>query len=209
MQPFTEITAIAAPFLLANVDTDTIIRPKRRWPPPTSTELGAWAFAALRYLPDGQPNPDFILNQPPYNRAQILLCGRNFGCGSSRENAVTSLAATGLRCFIAPSYGAIFYNNCFQNGLLPIELPEDVVAGLADQVAASPEYNLLTVNLSASTVALPKQEPIEFDIDPLRRTALLAGIDDVSATMRLNERIEDFRVRDAAERPWLYQTGVR
>jgi 3-isopropylmalate/(R)-2-methylmalate dehydratase small subunit len=204
MQKFTTLTSIAAPLLQANVDTDTIIRPKRRWPLPNDEELAQWAFGAIRYLPDGNANPDFILNQPPYDEAKILLCGRNFGCGSSRENAVTSLAAFGLRCFIAPSYGGIFLNNCFQNGLLPIELPEDTISTLATQVSENPAGTPLTINLETCTISAPDIPAIPFSIDPLRRTALLEGLDDVTATLQMNPQIDAFRHKDATHRPWLY-----
>ena len=204
MKPFTSLTAIAAPLLQANIDTDTIIRPKRRWPLPSEEELAQWAFGAIRYLADGSINRDFILNQPPYNNAQILLCGRNFGCGSSRENAVTSLAAFGLRCFIAPSFGGIFFNNCFQNGLLPIELPEETIAALAQHITADPAVNPLTIDLESSTISVPDRPPIRFDVDPLRRAALLQGLDDVTATLQMNDDIDVFRKRDATRRPWLY-----
>ena len=210
MQPFTTLTAVAAPFPKPNINTDDI------YPGPLAspiirlkkasmrdrTQMGPNAFAALRYDDNADPNPDFILNQAPYDRAQILIAGANFGCGSSREMAVWALAGIGVRCIIAASYGDIFYNNCFKNGVLPVRLPEaqvqELLALAAD--AADPTF---TVDLVDQTVTGPDQRPHRFVVVEYYRQALLGGHDEIAATLLRLDRIEAFDREYRGERPWI------
>lgn len=199
MEPFTTVTGRAAPLLLANVDTDVIIRVEHLTAP-DQTVLGRYAFESLRYAPDGSENPGFILNQPAFRGAPILLAGPNFGCGSSREGAVTAIQQMGVRCVIAASFGDIFYSNCFQNGLLPIRLPEALVTALAGRLAADPT---LTVDLERQAV-IAGNEVHAFDIDPRRREALLEGLDDIGLTLKQMPAIRAFQAADRLERPWVW-----
>ena len=199
MEPFTTVTGRAAPLMLANVDTDVIIRIERLTASDQST-LGRYAFESLRYLPDGSENPDFVLNQAACRGAPILLGGPNFGCGSSREGAVTALQQMGFRCVIAASFGDIFYSNCFQNGLLAIRVPE------ADGVALPARLGkdaLLTVDLERQAV-IAGNELHPFDIDPRRRESLLEGLDDVGLTLKQMGAIRAFQATDRASRPWVW-----
>ena len=202
MQPFITFTGQAAPLMIANVDTDVIIRINRMGGGPAGP-IGHYAFEALRYLHDGSENPDFVLNQDRYREAPILLAGPNFGCGSSREPAVWALQALGLRCVIAASFGDIFYANCFQNGVLPIRLPEAVVATLATEVAASDAP--MTVDLERQVVAGPSGAEHGFEIDPPRRTALLEGLDDIGLTLKDLPVIEAWQAADTVARPWVWR----
>jgi 3-isopropylmalate/(R)-2-methylmalate dehydratase small subunit len=203
VQPFTTLTAIAAPLLLPNVDTDVIIRADRIVVT-ERTDLGAFAFESLRFRSDGSKNPEFVLNRPPYDRAGILLAGENFGCGSSREKAVWALFDIGLRAVIAPSYGDIFYNNCFQNGMLPVTLPAATIDELAAEIAPDPAARRITVDLSAQQVTAPSGTIHPFTIDPMRREGLLAGLDDIGLTLRREADITAFQARDRKRRPWVY-----
>jgi 3-isopropylmalate/(R)-2-methylmalate dehydratase small subunit len=198
MDKVSVITGVAAPLLRANVDTDTIIRIERLTHE-SREQLGRFALEALRLRHDGSEDPDCVLNQPPFRLARILLAGANFGCGSSREGAVWALMAMGMRCVIAPSFGEIFYNNCFQNGMLPLRLSAEAIATLAHG-AASRE---LTVNLRTQTVSAG-QARFHFDIEPMRRDALLEGIDDISRTLALRARIEAWQRDDRIARPWMW-----
>jgi 3-isopropylmalate/(R)-2-methylmalate dehydratase small subunit len=191
MQPFTAITGPAAPLLRRDIDTDVIIRIERLTQLPRS-ELGRYALEALR-------GPDFILDQERFRGAPILLAGSNFGCGSSREGAVWALQGNGLRCVIAPSFGDIFFSNCFQNGMLPIVLPETTIASLAEQAAGGAP---ITVDLRERTVIAPDGSSHGFTIDPLRREVLLEGVDELSLTLRRAAEISDWQRADAARRPW-------
>jgi len=199
MEKFTKMTGVAAPLMRANIDTDVVIRIERLINLEQS-ELGSYAFEAWRYLPDGGEAPDFVLNQPAYRNASILIAGRNFGCGSSREGAVWALAAIGMRAVIAPSFGPIFYNNCFQNGVLPVILDEDVVVGLADQADGS-RYG---IDLEAQTITDPAGADISFEVPPLKREALLQGLDAIAATLLRESEIAAFQERDRLRRPWIY-----
>ncbi len=204
MQPFTRISGPAAPLLRANIDTDVIIRIERL----TSVardDLGRHAFEALRVRKDGSDNPDFVLNNPVFRNAPILIAGENFGCGSSREGAVWALMAAGLRCVIAPSFGDIFYNNCFQNGMLPIVLPADVVTRLADQAAGGTP---LTVDLVERTILSPQGETIAFAIDAQRRETLIEGFDDITRTLKRRREIAAWQSRDRVARPWVWDITV-
>ncbi len=209
MQSFTTLRAIAAPLLRENVDTDLIIRIERLIGTVTPEGLGPYCFGALRYGPDGGELPEFILNREPYRRAQILLAGANFGCGSSREGAVWALQGMGLRCVIAPSFGDIFFNNCFQNGMLPVQLDAGAVQDLARQVQADPERNLVTVSLEAREVTAPDGTRLPFAVEALRREMLLTGLDAIGATLQREAEIAAFQARDRTRRPWIYLSVQR
>ncbi len=200
MPPFTVVTGAAAPLLRANLDTDVIIRIERLTSLPRD-QLGPYALEALRYRADGSEDPGFVLNQPAFRGAPVLLAGANFGCGSSREGAVWALMGMGVRCVIAPSYGDIFYNNCFQNGLLPIRLPAAAVTALAAQCARGAP---LRVDLAAATLTAPDGTAIAFPVDPLRREALLHGLDDIGLTLKDDELIRAWQQADRARRPWAW-----
>jgi 3-isopropylmalate/(R)-2-methylmalate dehydratase small subunit len=209
MEKFTVLRAIAAPLLSENIDTDIIIRIERLVGGSRRSDLGRYAFESWRYRPDGGENPDFILNREPYRRARILLAGRNFGCGSSREGAVWALAQLGFRAVLAPSFGDIFRNNCFQNGVLPLALPQPVIEAIADQVKAAPEQNQVTVDLTRSVVVAPDGGETAFSIDALRREALIDGLDDLALTMKREDEIARFQAADRARRPWIYAVETR
>ena len=198
MEKFTSLTATAAPFPQKNVDTDLIIRIDRCTGMPKE-ELGKYAFEMVRYLPGGAENPEFVLNQPRYRGAQILVCGEFFGTGSSREVAVWALASFGLRCVIAPSFGQIFFGNCFQNGLLPIVLPAATVEALARE-AAAPDAKPFTVDLAQQTI----NGAVRFEVEPRGRKMLLEGLDEIGLTLALEPRIAAFQAADRQRRPWIY-----
>src|SRR5258708_17580097 len=183
MDKFTVLRAIAAPLLRENVDTDIIIRIERLVGGSRRSELGRHAFESWRYLADGSENPDFILNREPYRRAGILLAGRNFACGSSREGAVWALAQMGFRAVLALSFGDIFFNNCFQNGVLPVVLAQPAVEAIARQVEAAPERNEVTVDLTRCVVVAPAGGEQPFAIVNLRPVALLVGLHEYPLTM--------------------------
>jgi len=176
-RPFTQLTAIAAPVMRSNIDTDVIIRIDRIVGNSVRGSLGKWAFGALRYLPDGSENPDFILNREPYRQAEILVTGPNFGCGSSREAAVWSLQEMGIRAVIGSGFGDIFFANCFQNGILPIVVDKGNVDGLAAEVEHTQGAGRISVDLEAQTITSPSGKQIRFEIDPRRRAGLLGGFD--------------------------------
>ena len=211
MQPFTVHKGIVAPLDRANVDTDAII-PKQFLKSIRRSGFGVNLFDAWRYTDHGEPgmdpatrkpNPDFVLNQPRYKGASILLARRNFGCGSSRERAPWALADYGFRALIAPSYADIFYNNCFKNGLLPIVLPDSAVDRLFADVAVFPGFSL-TVDLPAQTVRSDDGSmAFTFDVDPFRKQCLLNGWDDIGLTLRHADEIRTFEARHLAEQPWL------
>ena len=198
MNKFQTLTAVAAPFLKKNVDTDLIIRIERCTGMPRE-ELGKYAFEMVRFLPGGAENPDFVLNQARYRGAQILVCGEFFGTGSSREVAVWALASLGVRCVIAPSFGQIFFNNCFQNGLLAIVLPQAAVDALA-KAAAAPGANPFTIDLEAQTIS----GAVHFDVAPRNKKMLLEGLDEIGLTQALEPRIAAFQAADRVRRPWIY-----
>jgi 3-isopropylmalate/(R)-2-methylmalate dehydratase small subunit len=200
VQPFVTVTGVAAPLLQANIDTDVIIRIERLT---GGADLGHYALEALRYLPGGAPNPNCILNQPRFRGAPILVAGRNFGCGSSREGAVTALMGMGVRCVIAPSFGDIFHANCFRNGLLPVELPE----GTIEKLAAQARDGDFTVDLTRQAVVAPSGEVTTFSIDPLQRDALLEGLDEIGLTLKSADEIKAWQTADRVNRPWVWQTG--
>jgi 3-isopropylmalate/(R)-2-methylmalate dehydratase small subunit len=210
MQPFTTLTAIAVPFPKPNINTDDIypgplaspvVRLKKASMRDRS-QMGLNAFAALRYDENAEPNPDFILNQAPYDAAQILIAGANFGCGSSREMAVWALAGIGIRCVIAPSYGDIFFNNCLKNGVLPVRLPQAQVEALL-AMAANPADATFTVDLVGKTVTGPDDKAHGFEVVEYYRQALLGGLDEISATLSRQARIDAFERDYRGARPWL------
>lgn len=202
MDRFTVHRGVAAPLLRINVDTDAII-PSREMKRVSKTGLGEGLFAGWRYTEVGgrEPDPAFVLNQPEYAGASILLAGVNFGCGSSREHAVWALKEFGIRAVVAPSFGAIFYNNCVRNGLLPVELPEHAVQALADVSRGGAQ---LLVDLQRCRVESPTGEAYTFTIQPALREMLLEGLDPVALTLKLQPRIEAFQAADRAQRPWVY-----
>jgi len=193
MEKFTTLTAVAAPFPQKNVDTDTIIRIERCTGTPKE-ELGRYAFEMAR------ADPAFVLNQPRYRAARILVCGEFFGTGSSREMAVWALAGLGFRCLIAPSFGQIFFGNCYQNGVLPVVLPGPAVAALMER-AAAPGAAPFTVDLERQTV----NGEHRFDIGARRKRMLLEGLDEIGLTLALEDRIAAFQAADRERRPWVYE----
>jgi 3-isopropylmalate/(R)-2-methylmalate dehydratase small subunit len=197
MQPFVTLTGIAAPLDRANVDTDQII-PKQFLKRIERTGFGQFLFYDWRYDADGvTPNPDFELNHPAYEGATILVAGRNFGSGSSREHAPWALADYGFRCLIAPSYADIFYNNCFQNGILPITLPEETVKYFIRKAQERPGYEL-TVDLPSQKISDGEGLSTHFEIDPFRKHRLLHGLDDIGTTLQHEADITEFEKRRPA-----------
>ena len=213
MEPFRIHSGLVAPMDRENVDTDAII-PKQFLKSIKRSGFGPILFDAWRYLDPGEPgqdpasrrpNPDFVLNQPRYKGASILLARKNFGCGSSREHAPWALQQYGFRALIAPSYADIFFNNCFKNGVLPIVLPEHQVAKLFDEVAAFVGYRL-TIDLERQVVILPAGGEIGFDVEPFRKYCLLGGFDDVALTLRHADKIRAFEAERLLKQPWLATT---
>ena len=211
MEKFSTFTGLVAPLDRANIDTDAII-PKQFLKSIERTGFGPYLFDEWRYLDHGEPgmdcsnrplNQDFVLNQPRYRGAQILLARENFGCGSSREHAPWALLDFGIRALIAPSFADIFYNNCFKNGILPIVMLQAEIAALFTAVAASPGYSI-TVNLENQQLMLPQDEVINFDIDPFRKHCLLNGLDDIGLTLEKAEQIRDYEKRRQDDAPWLF-----
>ena len=203
MEKFTKLSAIAAPIMRQNIDTDMVIRVERlRDLPPE--KLGPYAFESWRYRPDGSEAPEFVLNRPPYRDAKVILAADNFGCGSSREAAVWSLFAFGIRSVIAPSFGPIFYNNCFQNGLLPVALPLATIEELVAEVEASQGTGKVAIDLEACTVTSPSGKVTPFKIDALRRDAMLKGADAIEQTRAREPQIAAFETADRQRFPWIY-----
>jgi 3-isopropylmalate/(R)-2-methylmalate dehydratase small subunit len=204
MEPFVRLNGIVAPLDRVNVDTDQII-PKQFLKRVERTGFGQFLFFDWRSLPDGQPNPDFELNQPGYQGATILVSGRNFGCGSSREHAPWALLDYGFRAIIAPSYADIFYNNCFQNGVLPVTLPEETVKEILARAKAAPGYRL-TVDLERNVVEDNQGLSVPFEIDAFRRHCLLNGLDDVGLTLQHENDISTYEAHRPAWKPALTAT---
>jgi len=210
MQAFRVHKGLVAPMDRDNVDTDAII-PKQFLKSIHRTGFGPNLFDAWRYLDPGEPgqdpvsrrpNPDFVLNQPRYQGASILIARSNFGCGSSREHAPWALEQYGFRALIAPSYADIFFNNCFKNGVLPIVLPERVVAQLFDEVAAFVGYSV-TIDLERQVIVKPDGSAIAFEVEPFRKTCLLGGLDDIGLTLRHADKIRAFEAARLLRMPWL------
>lgn len=211
MEPFVRLNGLVAPLDRANVDTDAII-PKQFLKSIKRTGFGPNLFDEWRYLDHGEPgmdnskrplNPDFVLNQPRYQGAQILLARENFGCGSSREHAPWALLDYGFRAIIAPSFADIFYNNCFKNGLLPIVLDAAVVDQLFRETEAQEGYRL-DIDLAAQTVTTPSGQVFRFEVDEFRKYCLLNGLDDIGLTLRHVDKIRAYEERRRIEAPWLF-----
>ncbi|WP_296185669.1 3-isopropylmalate dehydratase small subunit [Pseudomonas sp. UBA1879] len=200
LKPFTVVSGPAAHVPRANIDTDVIIRIERLTTL-TKDDLGPYAFEALRYREDGSEDPACVFNQPAFRNAPFLLAGDNFGCGSSREPAVTALQAIGIRCVIAPSFGDIFFSNCFLNGVLPIRLPKAQIDALASACANGEP---LTVDLNALSIQARGGLTFTFTVDALRREALLQGLDDIGLTFRDAALIAEWQNSDRLRRPWAW-----
>ena len=216
MQKFTVHKGLVAPMDRENVDTDAII-PKQFLKSIKKTGFGVNLFDEWRYLDKGEPgvpesdrkpNPDFVLNQPRYQGASILIARKNFGCGSSREHAPWALDQSGFRAILAPSCADIFFNNSFKNGLLPIVLPEATIDLLFNEVQAFPGYEL-TIDLERQVIVRPQGEEIPFDVIPFRRYCLLNGFDDIGLTLRHSDKIKAFEANRLATKPWLSHTLVQ
>ncbi|MFN9772731.1 MAG: 3-isopropylmalate dehydratase small subunit [Burkholderiales bacterium] len=199
MTPFATLTAVAVPLDMPNVDTDRII--PARFLGRTREEQVQAMFHDLKHDTEGRPVPGFVLNRPEFAGARILVADRNFGCGSSREHAVTTLVDNGFLAFVAPSFGDIFHNNCFQNGALPVRLPETRVAALRALLAARPGATM-TVDLVRQVVVGPDGVEDRFETDPFRRDCLLNGVDDIGLTLRHAAQIEAFEAKRRAEPDW-------
>jgi 3-isopropylmalate/(R)-2-methylmalate dehydratase small subunit len=202
MQPFTTLTGTAAPLEMDNVDTDMII-PKQFLKTIKRTGLSKGLFYELRFDQDGNPT-DFVLDQPAYKDAKILIAGDNFGCGSSREHAPWAILDHGIRCVIAPSYADIFYNNCFKNGILPVALPRATVDALMAQAKHGANATF-TVDLEAQTVTAPDGTTAAFEIEPFRKHCLLNGLDDVALTLEKADAIAGYEQQRAQQMPWLFR----
>ena len=201
MEKFTVLEGVAAPLKVVNVDTDKII-PKQYLKTIKRTGLGKGLFAELRYKDDGSENPDFVLNQPAYRKAKILVAGDNFGCGSSREHAPWALLDFGIRCVISTSFADIFYNNCFQNGILPVVVSPENLAKLFDDAERGANATL-TIDLENQEIRGPDGGTLKFDVDPFRKHCLLNGLDDVGLTLQREKAIESFEAKRKAATPWL------
>ncbi len=201
MDKFTNLTGIAAPMPLVNIDTDMII-PKQFLKTIKRSGLGVNLFDEMRYDDEGNENPDFVLNQPQYRDAEILVAGDNFGCGSSREHAPWAIKDFGIRCVIAPSFADIFYNNCFKNGILPIALPQEQVDVLMKDAEKGSNARIV-VDLEAQTVTTSDGETFTFEVDPFKKHCLLEGLDDIGLTMEKASSIDSFETKVASERPWV------
>ena len=200
MDKFTTLTGIAAPMPLVNIDTDMII-PKQFLKTIQRSGLGKNLFDEMRYTQDGQEIPDFVLNQPAYRNAQILVAGDNFGCGSSREHAPWALLDFGIRCVISTSFADIFFNNCFKNGILPIILPQDQVDILMADAKKGANARM-TVDLEAQTVTTSDGQAFHFEVDAFRKHCLLNGLDDIGLTLEKAAAIDSFEKKVATLRPW-------
>lgn len=201
MKKFERLTGLAAPLPMTNIDTD-IIYPKQFLRTIKRTGLGVHLFHDLRYREDGSDNPEFVLNQEPYCRAQILITGENFGAGSSREHAPWAILDFGIRCVIAPSFADIFYNNCFKNGVLPVVLPQEQIDDLMAAAQDSPNVPI-TVDLKQQTVTSGNELQFSFEIDPFRKRCLLEGLDDIGLTLEKQRDIAAFEKQDKEKRSWL------
>ena len=201
MDKFTKLTGVAAPMPLVNIDTDMII-PKQFLKTIQRSGLGVNLFDELRYDRDGNELPDFVLNQPAYRDAQILVAGDNFGCGSSREHAPWALLDFGIRCVISTSFADIFFNNCFKNGILPVVLPQEAVDALMEDARKGANARM-TVDLENQTVTTSDGVSFAFEIDPFRKHCLLNGLDDIGLTMEKAPSIDSFETQMGQARPWV------
>jgi 3-isopropylmalate/(R)-2-methylmalate dehydratase small subunit len=200
MQKFTTLTAVAAPLNIMNVDTDMII-PKDYLKTIERTGLGRGLFSEMRYNEDGSENPDFVLNKPAYRKAQILVAGDNFGCGSSREHAPWALLDFGIRCVISTGFADIFHNNCFKNGILPIVVSKENLDKLMDDAERGANATL-TIDLEAQEIHGPDGGTVKFEVDPFKRHCLLNGLDDIGLTMEKADHLAAFEKQAAESRPW-------
>jgi 3-isopropylmalate/(R)-2-methylmalate dehydratase small subunit len=200
MQKFTKLTAVAAPLPMINIDTDAII-PKQFLKTIKRTGLGKHLFHELRFDEEGKDVPDFVLNKPAYRKAQILVAGDNFGCGSSREHAPWALLDFGIRCVISTSFADIFYNNCFQNGILPIKVSPDDLDKLMDDANRGANATI-TVDLENQEIRGPDGGVVKFEMDPFRKRCLLEGLDNIGLTLQNEKAIGDYESKAAAARPW-------
>ena len=201
MEKFTSLTGVAAPLPMINIDTDKII-PKQFLKTIERTGLARGLFDEMRFNADGSEKPEFVLNQPAYRQAKILVAGENFGCGSSREHAPWALLDFGIRCIIASSFADIFYNNCFKNGVLPLIVPEAVVAQLMED-AGKGANAVLTVDLESQTISRPDGEKVPFQIDPFRKHCLINGLDDIALTLEKGTSIDSYEDGLKLSQPWL------
>jgi len=201
MEKFTSLTGVAAPLPMINIDTDKII-PKQFLKTIERTGLGRGLFDEMRFNADGSEKPEFVLNQPAYRQAKILVAGENFGCGSSREHAPWALLDYGIRCIIASSFADIFYNNCFKNGVLPLIVPEEIVAQLMED-AGKGANAVLTVDLENQTISRPDGEKVPFQIDPFRKHCLVNGLDDIALTLEKGKSIDSYEDKLKLSQPWL------
>ncbi len=201
MEKFTTLEGVAAPLRMINIDTDMII-PKQYLKTIKRTGLGSGLFSEKRFNDDGTENKDFVLNKPAYRKAKILVAGDNFGCGSSREHAPWALLDFGITCVISTSFGDIFYNNCFKNGVLPIKVSPEDLEKLFDDAERGANATL-TVDLEKQEIRGPDGGTVKFNIDPHRKKALLEGLDDIGLTMKKNAKIDGFEAKAKAERPWM------
>ena len=206
MEKLQLLQGVAAPLPRANIDTD-IITPARYLLDSNRETMHEHTFEPLRFLADGRDNPDFVLNKPAYRNAVILITGRNFGCGSSRETAVWGLLGMGIRCVIAESFGDIFFNNCFQNSVLPIRLPGETIAKLLAEAGDDQGNTQFQVDVATRTLTTPSGRTITFDLTPDRQTALLEGLDEVGQTLKEDDATATFQIQDRAARPWIYELG--
>jgi len=200
LEKFETLTGVAAPMPIINIDTDMII-PKQYLKTIKRTGLGTALFSEMRYNEDGSENPDFVLNKPAYRDAKILVAGDNFGCGSSREHAPWALLDFGIRCVISTSFADIFYNNCFKNGILPVQVSEDELDKLMDD-ASRGSNSTLTVDLENQVIKGPDGGAISFEIDPFRKHCLLNGLDDIGLTMEKAPKIDAYETKIAEAHPW-------
>ena len=200
MDKFTTLTGVAAPLPIVNIDTDMII-PKQFLKTIERTGLARGLFFELRFDEDGSEKPEFVLNQPAWRKAQIIVAGDNFGCGSSREHAPWALLDYGIRCVISTSFADIFYNNCFKNGILPIRVPQADLDKLMDDANRGSNATL-TVDLAAQEIRGPDGGVVKFDIDPFRKHCLLEGLDDIGLTLQKADTISAYETKTAVTRPW-------
>ena len=200
MQKFTTLTGVAAPLPMRNIDTDMII-PKQFLKTIKRTGLGKSLFFEMRYGEDGKELPEFVLNKPAYRKAEILVTGDNFGCGSSREHAPWALLDFGIRCVIAPEFADIFYNNCFKNGILPIKLPQSEVDKLMDDASRGANATL-SIDLAKQEIRGPDGGMIKFEIDAFRKECLMTGLDDIGLTLKKADAISAYEKAAATSREW-------
>jgi 3-isopropylmalate/(R)-2-methylmalate dehydratase small subunit len=202
MEKFTTLTGVAAPMRSINIDTDKVI-PKQFLKTIKREGLGKYLFNDMRFNEDGSEKPDFILNQPAYREAKIIVAGDNFGCGSSREHAPWAILDFGIRCVISTSFADIFYNNCFKNGILPIKVTPEQLEELFDDADRGANATL-TVDLEAQEIRGPDGGVVHFEIDPFRKHCLLNGLDDIGQTLQRVDKIDDFEGGQKESAPWLY-----